>query len=274
MDVDIALLWIEHHQQPGTPPLADAGEDQFGYLDFLCTFDGSNTVEMDGDLVNYTWNFTYSEDMIHLYGVNPQFLFQIPGVYLVTLTTTDKDGTDSDTMTVTVAPARANISFQAGWNLLSYWVDTGESPIENVFFEEWDNIESILYYSEVSGWLTYHATAPYWLNTLHTVSNHNGYWVNFYENSDNILTIEGKISRETQIHLNRGWNLVGYPCETAGLADSVLTGTGYDLLMKFDPLKEYNLASMDGMSENMEPGKGYWVHVPADSSYTVSHIFP
>ena len=82
----------------GTPPSADAGPDQSGLVNYDCTFDGSGTTEPDGDPMTYEWTFTYDGSPQVLSGINPTFLFEIPGSYEVTLTAGDKDGTDTDVM--------------------------------------------------------------------------------------------------------------------------------------------------------------------------------
>ncbi|MEA3560100.1 MAG: PKD domain-containing protein, partial [Candidatus Thermoplasmatota archaeon] len=83
-------------------PVVDAGED--------ITVDNGDTVDLDGSgttddsgIANYTWSFRYNGNLIFIDGMVQSFLFEIPGVYDVTLTVTDVFGnTGSDSITVTV----------------------------------------------------------------------------------------------------------------------------------------------------------------------------
>jgi len=83
-------------------PVADAGSDITGKR--LITFDGTGSTDVDGEIVNYTWNFTDAGTPVTLYGPTPSYDFNIsqPPI-LVTLTVTDDEGgTDTDTMIVTL----------------------------------------------------------------------------------------------------------------------------------------------------------------------------
>ncbi|MBE3043064.1 PKD domain-containing protein, partial [Candidatus Bathyarchaeota archaeon] len=85
-----------------TLPFASAGIDQSAGSGTTVTFDGSGSFDLEGPL-NYTWTFVYDGQTVTRWGVNPQWVFLIDGVYPVTLTVRDSIGqTDSDVMTVTV----------------------------------------------------------------------------------------------------------------------------------------------------------------------------
>ena len=85
-----------------TLPFADAGTDQSAGSGITVTFDGSGSFDLEGPL-NYTWTFVYDGQPVTRWGVNPQWVFLIDGVYPVTLTVRDSIGqTDSDVMAVTV----------------------------------------------------------------------------------------------------------------------------------------------------------------------------
>jgi PKD repeat protein len=65
-------------------------------------FVGSGSSDNVG-IVNYTWSFTYGGETVLLYGVEPEFEFDIIGNYTVTLTVADEYGnTATDTMNVVV----------------------------------------------------------------------------------------------------------------------------------------------------------------------------
>lgn len=83
-------------------PNADAGPNQTVEMGEPVMFDASLSSDNVG-IVKYIWNFTYDEEFIELEGKRPQYLFDIPGEYEVSLTVEDAEGTsDDDSMFVTV----------------------------------------------------------------------------------------------------------------------------------------------------------------------------
>jgi len=102
-DTDEVVVTVEDEAEPtNEAPVAHAGDDQTVTVGDEVTFDGSDSSD-DSEIVNYTWSFTYDEDMQTLTGVSPVFTFDIAGTYTVTLTVEDEDGeTDTDTVTITV----------------------------------------------------------------------------------------------------------------------------------------------------------------------------
>jgi hypothetical protein len=92
-------------------------------------------------------------------------------------------------------------------------------------------------------------------------------WVHLTSPAD--LPIFGVLSGPTQIPLYAGWNLVGYPTLTAGMpVGNALWGTGADMVEVADPGSPY-LQSLVGPTYLLSPGQGLWVHVPADTVWTV-----
>ncbi len=85
------------------PPSADAGPDSGAVTGVPFTFDGSGSSD-DVGIANFTWSFEYDGREVELYGVDPEFTFEIPGTYTVTLTVSDEEGqSDHDEMVVTTA---------------------------------------------------------------------------------------------------------------------------------------------------------------------------
>jgi ABC-type transport system substrate-binding protein/PKD repeat protein len=84
------------------PPVADAGPDQTVTVGDDVTFDGGDSTD-DVGVENYTWTLTYEDETVTLYGVSPEFTFDVVGEYEVTLTVLDiEDQNDTDTVTITV----------------------------------------------------------------------------------------------------------------------------------------------------------------------------
>lgn len=83
------------------PPTADAGPDSGAMTGVPLVFDGSGSHD-DVGIVNFTWSFEYDGRAVELYGIDPEFTFEIPGAYTVTLTVLDEEGQgDDDEMVVT-----------------------------------------------------------------------------------------------------------------------------------------------------------------------------
>jgi hypothetical protein len=84
------------------PTIARPGEDISTDVGERVEFDGS-TSEGNGDIVNFTWSFEHDGETVKLYGPKPYFVFELPGVYLVTLNVTDiRDMTAEGTLNVTI----------------------------------------------------------------------------------------------------------------------------------------------------------------------------
>ena len=83
-----------------TPPHAEAGADILGYLHRPLSFDGSGSIDLDGNIISYGWNFG---DGTIGSGISPTHTYDDDGVYQVSLTVTDDlGGTDTDTLTATI----------------------------------------------------------------------------------------------------------------------------------------------------------------------------
>jgi len=82
------------------PPVADAGPDQWVYVNHMISFDGSASYDPDGFIVSYEWNFGDGKTGV---GMIVEHNYTQSGVYVVTLTVRDNDGaTDTDVAAVTV----------------------------------------------------------------------------------------------------------------------------------------------------------------------------
>ncbi len=70
-------------------PVANAGGGYYGNAGEEIQFYGSKSYDVDGDIVNYTWNFG---DGNISYEINPKHAYMHRGLYRVTLTVTDAKG--------------------------------------------------------------------------------------------------------------------------------------------------------------------------------------
>ena len=84
------------------PPLANAGAPVTGQVGIAVAFDGSGSIDPDGTIAQYDWDFV--ETLANNAGPTPSHIFTASGTYNVTLTVTDNDGlTNTDNVTATIA---------------------------------------------------------------------------------------------------------------------------------------------------------------------------
>jgi PKD repeat protein/RNA polymerase subunit RPABC4/transcription elongation factor Spt4 len=88
---------------PNVMPEADISAPTGGTAESPITFSSSGSVDTDGEIVGYTWDFGDGSPVSH--DANPSHTYAEEGTYTVTLTVTDdREGTDAATFTVTVEP--------------------------------------------------------------------------------------------------------------------------------------------------------------------------
>ncbi|HUV55469.1 MAG TPA: PKD domain-containing protein [Candidatus Krumholzibacteriaceae bacterium] len=88
---------------PNVPPEADISAPTEGTAESPMTFSSSGSVDTDGEVVGYTWDF--GDGSLVSNDANPAHTYAEEGTYTVTLTVTDdREGTDTATFTVTVEP--------------------------------------------------------------------------------------------------------------------------------------------------------------------------
>jgi PKD repeat protein len=85
------------------PPVSDAGPDQVAYVGQTVVFNGSDSYDPDGVIIEWEWSFG---DGHYDYGEIVTHIYYAAGNYTVTLWVTDNDNfKDSDTAIVTILPA-------------------------------------------------------------------------------------------------------------------------------------------------------------------------
>lgn len=88
IDNDTTTATISQLSPNQTPPVADAGGPYSGVVDSPITFNGSGSIDADGTIVSYVWNFGDSTTGT---GVSPIHTYTIAGNYTVILTVTDNE---------------------------------------------------------------------------------------------------------------------------------------------------------------------------------------
>jgi parallel beta-helix repeat protein len=91
-------------------PVADIGGPYYGEAGKIVSFNGSDSYDLDGTIVNYTWNFG---DGTKDYGVNTNHVYAAAGEYAVTLTVTDNESlVGSESTTATISPPEGLPGFE------------------------------------------------------------------------------------------------------------------------------------------------------------------
>ena len=166
-------------------------------------------------------------------------------------------------------PMTYNITLTPGWNLISLPLIQLDESIDSVLSNitgKWDYIQTYDASDPADHWKSNNTFRPDQLNDLKTLDHTVGFWINITEACT--LVVSGYESNSTSIPLYAGWNLVGYPTQTPETVGNSLWGTSASIVEVFDAGQPYNLIEV-GPTYVMQPGEGYWVHVPADTIWTV-----
>jgi PKD repeat protein len=111
-DSDVVIIRVG---PVNAPPVANAGFDQKVEEGDTVTFDGSDSSD-DVGIEEYTWTFEYDDETKTLTGESPEFVFKIPGTYIVTLNVTDAEGEwDTDTVVIVVEEKPATFLTEYWW---------------------------------------------------------------------------------------------------------------------------------------------------------------
>ncbi|MFH0816900.1 MAG: hypothetical protein V1934_08830 [Methanobacteriota archaeon] len=167
----------------------------------------------------------------------------------------------------------ANIILNQGWNLVSLplaQVDATVGASLSTIAGKWS---AIMTYNATSNdhWKTNIASRADALDDLKSLNHRSGYWINVTQAGGCTLAVYGLPPSSTAIQLRAGWNLVGYPSSRGDLAAAIaLWGTGADSVESFDPAELYMTSAMGAM-QTLTPGYGYWMHVSADTVWTVTY---
>jgi hypothetical protein len=153
---------------------------------------------------------------------------------------------------------------QTNWNLVSVPLQQWDTSIDQVFLNS--NWDYMMAYGQ-NDWQSFANFRPESQNDLTDADHTMGVWV--HQPGPAGMIFLGKKMASSQITLKAGWNLVGYPTIEPSSVEDALAGTGYDAVETFDASSTYMFRAMAD-SEMMQPGNGYWVHVPADMTWTVN----
>jgi PKD repeat protein len=249
-------------------PVSRAGSNLFVNEGTPLSFNSAASAD-DVAIANYTWTFNDAGAKT-LWGSSPSYSFTTPGTYLVELKVKDvRNQWDSDWILATVNSTEVpfNVPLIAGWNLVSIPLNMDNISVENVFSSisgKWDVVKYYETLDVADPWKTYRQGSS--VNDLSNLGRTMGFWLHMVEPC--WLNVSGNVPVSTAITLHAGWNLVGYPNLGERAISVALAGTGYDAIEGFIATAPF-IQPLVG-TYMMKPGEGYWVHVPADTIWTIN----
>ncbi|MFO7992283.1 MAG: right-handed parallel beta-helix repeat-containing protein [Thermoplasmata archaeon] len=154
-----------------------------------------------------------------------------------------------------------------GWQFISFPMIPHDESIEDVLNYIDGNYDKVMYYDSTDDqWESTIMNRTDHYNNLEKINHTMGFWVHM--TSDDTLVIEGNKPVSTDIVLEPGWNMVGYPSGTNRTAEEVLPSE-ISKLGLYNPDKKYNLDYVySGIFDDilLKRENGYWVYNDADYS--------
>lgn len=159
----------------------------------------------------------------------------------------------------------SDLALVPGWNLVSWPL----SPVSRNLTDILLALDGICDQAWTYSALDEEAPWKEWPGDLAETDETTGLWLHVTEPVS--LTLSGWRPKTTEIALGAGWNLVGYPAQTAySVEEALLSLTGkYTRVLAFDPTdsadpwKEYNVNTPSYVNDlaMLQPGLGYWINV-------------
>jgi uncharacterized protein YkwD len=170
-------------------------------------------------------------------------------------------------------PQNFSVSLHHGWNLVSFPRVVPDTSLDLVLDSINGDYDAVQYYNSsdvYDSWKHYNIQKPSYMNDLQDLDNKKGFLIHIIKTDGAELIMEGDAPSSPQsIHLNSGWNLVGYPSDSAQLRDDALNnlvfGDEIDAIVGQDNVTK-NLKDLEELDE-MVPGKGYWIHATSDCDW-------
>ena len=159
-----------------------------------------------------------------------------------------------------VADVTQSIDLNTGWNLNSLNVHPPDMSPESIFNPIEPNLLQVKDLAE-----SYDPSLPPYMNTLDELTDGSGYWINVDADVTLEITAPPVDVPTTTIHLDTGWNLAGYVCQSAQDVEVALDGIMANLEQVKSLTESYDpdLPPYMNTLEQMEPDLGYWINVNA-----------
>jgi hypothetical protein len=164
--------------------------------------------------------------------------------------------------------AKLVVNLNSGWNVLSVPMITTSNLRTNIFASIDGNYASLKGYS-CGEWEQWHSLKPSQLNDQINVEYGRGYYIRM--ETDDYLVNAGEVNEISQIDLDKGWNLVGYPSFTSHIRTGGLNNLEFDT--DIDAIQWFDAATKTwhfmGPDDSFVPGRGYWVHSKVETTWEV-----
>ncbi len=175
-----------------------------------------------------------------------------------------------------------NISLPSGvWSLISF----KEHPVSTAIVDVLSSIKGnyglvYVWDATTSDWLKYDPSAPSYSNTLTSLDETMGFWINM--NAGGTLKVSGTPPTTTHIALKTGWNLVGFPSAGSLALPGAFSShgvTGFTLVYAYhasdtaEPWKKFDPAGPSFANNliTLDTGYGYWVKVGSNCTWDVTY---
>ena len=177
-------------------------------------------------------------------------------------------------------PNLCNISFESGWNLVSFPCITEDIGVMVLLYNDsfvYDTIRSYNAFDANDPWKSYSKNLPNWTVQDTMLSRKSGYWI--YVPDQYRLIINNSLGTPSIISLTDGWNLVGYPSKTINESSQFFSQIepNFEYVYMYnssDPVDKWKLykwnASLPGtiILNYTLPNYGYWIYMTsADGLY-------
>ncbi|MGY8963876.1 MAG: immunoglobulin-like domain-containing protein, partial [Rhodospirillales bacterium] len=193
------------------------------------------------------------------------------GTYTLKYDVSDAAGNAAESVSRTVVVEKTTViqtlNLKAGWNLISFYVESEDMTPATVLASIKGNLAQI---KDLKS--SYNPALPAFINTLKGLNVEDGYWVKV--DADVSFDLEGEVPAGGSIPVRSGWNLVGYPRENGAAPANELTSLG-DMVLQFKNLKDsYNpaLPAFINTLKVITPGLGYWLKVSEDGVWNVGDV--
>ena len=173
------------------------------------------------------------------------------------------------------------IPLHLGWNLVSLpWHpdDTSAAAVLASIAGQYDIVYAYDAFDDTDPWKSYDPQGDPLQNDLTVIDETMGLWIRATEEA--LLSVPGSAPSSVGIPLKAGWNLIGYPStQLKPIADALTSIEGkytfvyaYDASDMTNRWKKYDPSAPPFVNDltEMEPGRGYWIHVTLDATLTVT----
>ncbi|NOZ49716.1 MAG: DNRLRE domain-containing protein, partial [Chloroflexi bacterium] len=192
---------------------------------------------------------------------------------LITLATDTQLATPTPTATPPATPTPSgasgsstfHTSLRRGWNALSIPLIPANPALPPVLDSIIDQVESVWWYDNSSSparWRHYRPNDP--ASDLFAIPQLLGVWIQM--NADAELSVFGLRPTSTVIHLEPGWNQIGFPAAAPQPVESTLAAIAgrYDRVYVWDNVSELWQVYIPGDRNNslreFHPGDAIWIH--------------